>query len=268
MIRIAVSGCCGKMGRRIAFLAGQDKNVSLAGGLEDKNHPDLGKDMGLYSGVEKSGLVIKSGSLNVIENADVLIEFSTPSATIAHLKDCLLLKKPIVIGTTGLNNNDEKKIKAASKKIAVVKASNMSIGINLLFSLLADVVKKIGSYYDIEIIEAHHNQKKDSPSGTALSLADIICKSLGLDPQKALRFGREGHSEGRASREIGLHSVRAGEIVGDHTILFAGHGECLELTHRAQSRDTFARGAILAAQFLSRKKTGLYNMQDVLKEKI
>lgn len=265
MIRIAVSGCCGRMGRSIASLAAEDKNFFLAGAVEDKKHPCIGRDFGEYLGIGKSGVSIKSDCRDVLESADVLIEFSKPQATMSHLEDCLILKKPMVIGTTALSEKDEKKIKAASKKIAILKSSNMSLGINLLFGMLDKVAKTFGEYYDIEIIEAHHNQKKDAPSGTALAMAKIICSSLGLDFKKALRFGRCGKSDRpRPKKEIGIHAIRAGEIVGDHTVLFAGRGECIELSHRAQSRDAFAKGALLAARFLYGRKKGLYDMQDIL----
>jgi 4-hydroxy-tetrahydrodipicolinate reductase len=255
------------MGSRIAALILQDKQFFLAGGIEDKNHPQIGKDLGQYLNGERLGLPITSDCPSVLEQADVLIEFTSPQATISHLSDCLSLKKAMVIGTTGLGEKDERKIRMASKKIAIVRSSNMSLGINLLFGMLRDIVKKIGSYYDIEIIEAHHNKKKDAPSGTALTMAKIICSSLGLDFKKVVRFGRQGKTGPRSKREIGIHAIRGGEIVGDHSVLFAGDGECIELIHRAQSRDAFAQGALLATQFIYNKKKGLYDMQDVLRRK-
>lgn len=264
MIRIAISGCCGRMGVRIGNLALSDKNFFLAAGIENKNHPRLGEDLGQFLSGERLGTIIASNCRQILENADILVEFSSPKATMDHLRDCLSLKKPMVIGTTGLSEKDENKIEQASKKIAIVKSSNMSLGINLLFGLLEDILKKLGFYYDIEIVEAHHNKKKDSPSGTALSIAKIICKCLGLNFKKAIRYGREGKIGPRQKKEIGIHAVRAGEIVGDHTIIFGGEGERIELTHRAQSRDAFAKGALLAAQFVYNKKKGLYDMQDVL----
>lgn len=264
MVRVAISGCCGKMGKRIALLSLQDRCFFLAGGIEAEDHPRLGEDFGEYLGEKKTGLPIKSDCRSVLESADVLIEFTTIEATIFHLNDCLALKKSMVIGTTGLSEKDERKIKEASKKIAIVKSSNMSLGINLLFGILTDILERIDSYYDIEIVEAHHSQKKDAPSGTALTIAKIICHSLGLDFKKTVRFGRHGKAGPRPKKEIGIHAIRAGEIVGDHTIVFAGEGERIELTHRAQSRDAFARGALLAAQFIYDKKKGLYDMQDVL----
>lgn len=264
IVRVAISGCCGKMGNRIASLALEDKSFFLAGAIENDKHPSLGRDFGEYLCAEKSGIIINAACRLSLENADVLIEFSNPQATILHLAECLDLKKPVVIGTTGLSDVDAKKIKAASKKIAIVKSSNMSLGVNLLFGILSDTAKKMGAFYDIEIVEAHHNQKKDAPSGTALSMAEIICRALGLDSKETIRFGRHGLVGARPKKEIGIHAVRAGEIIGDHTVLFAGKGECIELTHHAQSRDAFAKGALLAARFLYGKKDGLYDMQDVL----
>ncbi|MFH1856686.1 MAG: 4-hydroxy-tetrahydrodipicolinate reductase [Candidatus Omnitrophota bacterium] len=264
IIRIAVSGCCGKMGKRISSLAVEDKKFFLAVAIDEKKHSETGRDFGEYLGGRKSGVLIQSDCRSVLESADVLIEFSTVPATMSHLDDCVSMGKPLVIGTTALTAKDEKKIELAAQKIPIVKSSNMSLGVNLLFKILKDTVRKMGSYYDIEIIEAHHNQKKDAPSGTALSMAKIICDSLGLNEKKALRFGRHGISGPRSKKEIAVHAIRGGEIVGDHTILFAGKGENIEFTHRALSRDTFAKGALLAARFICDKKKGLYNMQDVL----
>lgn len=264
IIRIVISGCCGRMGNRIASLALEDKNFFLAGAIENQEHPSIGRDFGEYLGSWKSGVIIGTDCRSSLENADILIEFSTPQATMLHLAECLDLKKSVVIGTTGLSDGDEKKIKAASRKIAIVKSSNMSLGVNLLFGILAETAKKMGSFYDIEIVEMHHNQKKDAPSGTALSMAEIICRAMGLDSKETIRFGRQGFVGARPKKEIGIHAVRAGEIVGEHTVLFAGKGECIELTHRAQSRDAFAKGALLAAQFLYGKKDGIYDMQGVL----
>lgn len=264
VIRIAISGCCGRMGNRIASLALEDKNFFLAGAVENQGNPFQGRDFGEYLGAGKSGIIIGADYRSSLENADILIEFSNPQATMLHLEECLNFKKPVVIGTTGLTEEDVKKIKAASKKIAIVKSSNMSLGVNLLFGILADAAKKMGSYYDIEIVEAHHNQKKDAPSGTALTMAEIICRSMGLNAKETVRFGRQGNVGARPKKEICIHAVRAGEIVGEHTVIFAGKGECIELTHRAQSRDAFAKGALLAAQFLYGRTAGLYDMQDVL----
>ncbi len=264
LIRVTISGCCGRMGVRIGRLILRDRRFFLAGGIENKKSAHIGKNLGQCLNGKKSGAFITDDCRQALENADVLIEFSSPQATIAHLKDCIALKKPVIIGTTALSEADEKKIRAASRKIPIVKSSNMSLGINLLFGILTDILKKIGSYYDIEIIETHHNQKKDAPSGTALTMAKIICESLGLDFKKAVRCGRHGKTGPRPKKEIGIHAIRAGKIIGDHTVVFAGEGECIELTHHAQSRDAFAMGALLAAQFVCDKKKGLYDMQDVL----
>jgi 4-hydroxy-tetrahydrodipicolinate reductase len=262
MVRIVISGVCGKMGLRILTLAMQDKQVAVAGAIESALCGSIGKVLeGQQVKVESDESLER-----ILRQADVLVEFTSPAATISHLESAEKAKKAMVIGTTGFEGEEVALIKKTSAKIPIVLSPNMSIGMNLLFKLAAELTHAIPDY-DIEIIEMHHNKKKDAPSGTAVKLAEIIDaaekKALG---GKGLRcvYGREGMVGPRKRNEIGVFAVRAGDIVGDHTILFAGTGERLEITHRAHSRDALASGAVAAAKWIAGKKPGLYDMQDVL----
>lgn len=256
MIKLAVSGARGRMGSRILALASQDSVFKVAAALETSGHPDLGKDVG--------GVRLTSEADSALKSSDVLIEFTTPQATVVHLKACVSAGKPIVIGTTGLSEKEMAEVQAASKKIPVLLSPNMSVGVNLLFELVQDAARKLGPSYEVEIIETHHHGKKDSPSGTAKRLAQLIAQARKLSLEKVAVYGRQGISESRSPSQIGIHSIRAGDVVGDHTVIFATEGERLEFTHRASSRDTFARGALSAARFLVGKKAGLYSLRDLL----
>jgi 4-hydroxy-tetrahydrodipicolinate reductase len=240
------------MGTSIRRLAGEDQDMNVAGAVEAAGKLAAGEGADI------------SGDLDaVIDRGDVVIDFTTPSATMEHLETALGHRKPIVIGTTGLSEEDIARIKVAAKTIPVVFSPNMSIGVNLLFRLVKEAAKAVPGY-DMEIVELHHNQKKDAPSGTAVKLGRIIAETLGRDLSKVGVYGREGIIGPRKKDEIGILAVRAGDIVGDHTVYFAGAGERIELTHRAHSRDTLAAGAITAAKWLASQKPGLYDMQDVL----
>jgi len=250
MIKILICGAAGKMGRMIIDRVLSESELELVGAVESKGNRSVGKPIGKIK--------ITDGLENVVKSCDIVIDFTSPNATIGNLETARKNKKPIVIGTTGLDEKGIDKIKNASREIPVVFAPNMSVGVNLLFKLV-DEVAGVLSNYDVEIIEAHHNQKKDAPSGTALKLAEIIADKLNLTKI----YGRQGIT-GPRKKEIGIHSVRAGDIVGEHTVVFAGPGERIELIHRAHSRDTLAAGAVLAAKWLIGKKPGLYSMRDVL----
>ncbi|MBN1621543.1 MAG: 4-hydroxy-tetrahydrodipicolinate reductase [Endomicrobiales bacterium] len=252
-IKIIVCGACGKMGTRIIDLAGKDAELQFVGGIERKGHPCI----------EESDSGISSNLSDIIANANVVVDFTNPETSMHHLDIAIKNKRAIVIGTTGFDVDQIKKIKEAGRKIPVVFSPNMSIGINLLFKLVEDVAKIIPDY-DIEIVELHHNQKKDAPSGTAAKLYQILAKALGRNVDKAGVYGRHGIVGVRKKDEIGVLAVRAGDIVGEHTIYFAGRGERIELTHRAHSRDTLAAGALVAAKWIIKKKKGLFSMQDVL----
>ena len=262
MIKIVISGVCGKMGLRILTLALKDKGIEVVGGVEPETCGSIGKIL------EEQKIKIESEERleKILRGADVLIEFTSPAATLKHIKAAEKTRKAMVIGTTGFEGEGISQIKKASLKIPVVLSPNMSIGVNLLFKLAAEITRTLPDY-DKEIIEMHHNLKKDAPSGTAVKLAEIIDSAGKKGPGgKGLRcvYGREGLVGPRKHNEMGVLSVRAGDIVGDHTLLFAGAGERIEITHRAHSRDTFASGALTAAKWVSGKKPGLYDMQDVL----
>ncbi|MEK6732321.1 MAG: 4-hydroxy-tetrahydrodipicolinate reductase [Candidatus Omnitrophota bacterium] len=244
MVRIVISGIAGKMGTRIGVLASQDKNIEIAGALEFPESPAIGKDIGEILAIGKTGKKVESDFSKIADSCDALVEFTSPSATFEHLEVAVKNKKAVVIGTTNLSSEETNKIKDASAKIPVVFSPNMSIGANLMFRITEEIAKALGDDYQVEIVEAHHDQKKDAPSGTAKRLGEAVSKVKGKMPP--------------------MHSIRLGDIVGDHTVIFAGKGERIELTHRVHSRDAFAKGALDAAKFLIGKKPGLYTMADVM----
>lgn len=262
MVRVIISGVAGKMGSTILRRVLMDSSLKLSGALEQKNHPWIGKDAGDMIGLGRTDVIVTDGDAQI--TGDVIIDFTTRDATLSLLKRAEENKIPMVIGTTGLDDSDKKDIKKAAEKIPIVFSPNMSIGINLLFILLKKAVELLGEEYDVEIIEAHHRYKKDAPSGTAIALADIIAKAMGTELNRAGVFSRKGIIGERKKGEIGIQTVRAGDIVGDHTVLFATEGERIEFTHRATSRDNFARGAIRAAKWVYKRNPGLYTMLDVL----
>lgn len=266
-LKIVVAGASGRMGQEIIKVVLATPGVTLAGALERPGHAGLGRDLAEVLKLEGlAHLRLESDAAKALALGDVLIDFTSPAATAAHAVEAKTAGKKMVIGTTGLSATEEAKVKDLGQVLPCVMASNFSVGVNLFWKLAAMAAKVTGETYDVEIIEAHHNQKKDAPSGTALTTARVLAESLGLDLKEALRHGREGKPGERTRREIGMHAVRGGDIVGDHTVLFAGPGETLEITHRAQKREIFARGAVQAALWLNMpgRKPGLYDMQDVL----
>lgn len=258
-IKVIVVGACGRMGREIIKVINESK-LDLAGAVDCMN---IGADSGEIAGLGKNNILITDKFLDVIENGDVIIEFSSPEATVEHLH-INKIKKPVVIGTTGLKEEEQKVLKEASQFVPIVFSPNMSVGVNLLFKLTELTSKVLNSGFDVEIIEAHHRLKKDAPSGTANKLLEIITHQLKRDKEKDAVYGRCGMIGERKDSEIGVMAVRGGDIVGEHTVMFAGIGERLELIHRASSRQTFAKGAVRAAQWLVLQKPGLYSMFDVL----
>jgi 4-hydroxy-tetrahydrodipicolinate reductase len=262
MLKVIVSGVAGKMGSTILRRVLMDSSLKLAGALEREGHLWLGKDAGNVMGFDKAGVIVTDKFPQM--RGDVIIDFTTKEATFSLLDLAVKNKISMVIGTTGLNEKDREEITKASKKIPIVFSPNMSIGINLLFKLLPEAVKVLGDEYDIEIYEEHHRHKKDAPSGTALAFGEIIAKSFGKELKDVGVFERKGITGERKKGTIGIQSIRAGDIVGDHTVLFATDGERIEFTHRATSRDNFARGAIRAAKWVVQQKPGLYSMMDVL----
>ncbi|MBI5642572.1 MAG: 4-hydroxy-tetrahydrodipicolinate reductase [Deltaproteobacteria bacterium] len=264
MIYTAVTGAAGRMGAAIINALAGNTQIQLSGALERDDSPVLGKDAGEIAGTEKTGIKITNDRIKAFKKAEVIIDFSTPDVTMRTLEEAVELKKAVVIGTTGFSLHQRDLIKELSHKTRVVMAPNMSIGVNLLLKLVADAASVIGHEYDIEIIEAHHRHKKDAPSGTAIRIAEVIATTLNRDLEKVAVYERKGIVGERRPEEIGIQSIRAGDIVGDHTIIFGGIGERIELTHKASSRDTFAMGAVKAAIWVVNKPNGLYDMQDVL----
>ncbi len=261
VLDVAVGGACGKMGERILAILAGEAGCRLAAAIEREGHPGLGKDVGEAMALPKRGVVLES---RLAKKADVLIDFSHFSATAGRLAECVKLGVPILVGTTGLEEATRAQLEAAGKKIPVCVASNVSIGANLLFRLAAEAAKVLGEAYDVEIVEAHHRMKKDSPSGTALTLAQRVAAALGRDLEKERRDGRRGDVGARTRSEIGIHAVRGGDVIGDHTVHFMGLGERIEITHRASTRDTFARGAVRAASWLATAKPGFYRIEQAL----
>jgi 4-hydroxy-tetrahydrodipicolinate reductase len=262
--RVVITGCCGRMGKSIALLASADKDINITGAVEARSHPDIGKDLGNILGKGPFDVFISGSLEDAVESADVIIDFTTPTSTISNLSIARNKKLPIVIGTTGLTDEEHKVIESVSRSIPVLFSANMSVGVNTLFRVAADMANALGDDYDVEIIESHHNKKKDAPSGTAKRLAEVIAQAKGKAIKDIAIFGREGNVGQRPKGQIGIHSVRGGDIVGDHTVVYAGDNERIEIVHRAHSRDVFANGALRAAKYLAERSPGLYNMQDVL----
>jgi 4-hydroxy-tetrahydrodipicolinate reductase len=261
-ISLAISGAAGRMGKRLIALAAEQPDVfTLSAALDAPNSPTQTQDAGTVAGTPPLGVAI---SAQLQTTPQVLIDFSAPAATRALIPQCIERKIAMVIGTTGLTADDQRLINNAAASIPILQATNTGLGINVLLNIAAQIARQLGEPYDIEIIEAHHNQKKDAPSGTALSLAESIAKATGRSASADFVYGREGHDALRKKGDIGIHAVRMGDVVGEHTIYYATSGERIELKHVATSRDTFARGALRAAAFLAAQKSGRYSMADVL----
>jgi len=258
---LVVIGAAGRMGRRIISLAAESGRFDIAAAVERQGHPDIGKDAGLVAAAEPLNVKLDS---SYPADADIAIDFSQPEAADKTIGYCAENNVALVLGTTGLSSAQREKIKAASAKTPIMYATNMSVGMNVLFSLVGKVASMLGEEYDIEIIEQHHRFKKDAPSGTALTLAENICKATARDFPAAIVHGRSGKDALRQKGSIGMHAVRAGDITGKHEVIFSTLGETVTLSHIAHSRDTFARGALRAAEWLVGKKPALYSMVDVL----
>jgi len=264
MVKIAVAGAAGRMGSRITALSKEYEGLQLTGAFEKKGHKDIGKDIGTVVGIGNTGVTLVDSLESIIDSVDLIIDFTTISSTKENIKLTSSKGKAMVIGTTGFSKDDLKEISELTKKIPCVMASNMSMGVNLLLKILQDIARVLGDDYDIEIIEAHHRLKKDAPSGTALKMAQVIADAVNRNLDEVAVYARKGFMGERTKKEIGIQTIRAGDIVGEHTVIFGGLGERVEITHKASSRDTFARGALKAALWLSGKPAGLYDMQDVL----
>ena len=260
--KLAVAGSTGRMGRALLEAVAQADDLVLHAALEHESSPNIGRDAGEFGGAR--GVTICSDAAAALRGADALIDFTRPEGTLHHLEICRELGVNMVIGTTGFNAQQKAQIGSAAQHVGILFAPNMSVGVNLVFKLLETASRVLAQGYDIEIIEAHHRHKVDAPSGTALGMGEVIARTLGRDLSQCAVYGREGITGERDPSTIGFATVRGGDIVGDHTVLFAGIGERIEITHKASSRATFTLGALRAARFLQSHPAGLYDMQDVL----
>lgn len=263
-MRVAIIGASGRMGKNLINAVNQTEGLTVAAAIERPDSSLLGADAGELAGLGKLGVKIVGSLQMVVNDFDVLVDFTTPETTLHNLKVCLANDKKIVIGTTGFDEKDLLVIDKAAEKIAIIFAANYSVGVNLCLKLLKQAAEVLNEGYDIEIIEGHHRHKVDAPSGTALRMGGVIADTLGRDLKECAVYGREGITGPRDPNTIGFATVRAGDIVGDHTVLFATEGERVEITHKASSRMTFANGAARACLWLANKEQGLFDMQDVL----
>ncbi|VAW72996.1 4-hydroxy-tetrahydrodipicolinate reductase [hydrothermal vent metagenome] len=264
MTRIAVPGAAGRMGRNLIDACRQAEGLSLGAAIERPGHDLIGSDAGVVAGIGALGVSIGDNPQAVIDDFDVLIDFTVPAVTLVNLELCRRHGKSIVIGTTGFSDEQKQQISDAAKDISIVFAPNMSVGVNLCFKLLDVAARALGDSVDIEIIEAHHRHKVDAPSGTALRMGEVVADALGRNLKDCAVYGREGNTGARERNTIGFETIRAGDIVGEHTVMFAAEGERVEITHKASSRMTFASGAIRAAGWAVEQPNGLYDMPDVL----
>jgi 4-hydroxy-tetrahydrodipicolinate reductase len=265
MTRVSVHGAAGRMGRNITKLLVEDKGATLVSAIERPGSPAIGQDVAVLNGfAEPLGVVITASLESALERAEVVIDFSLPVAARALFDACAARKVAAVVGTTGLDAAARGALDALAKVAPVVAAPNYSIGVNALWAIAAQAVRVLGPEFDIEIVEMHHKHKVDAPSGTAVRLAEVVAQARGLEAKTASRHGRAGQVGARTSDEIGMHALRGGDVVGDHTLILAGPGERIELTHRAHSREIFALGAVRAAHFVVGRAPGLYDMADVL----
>ncbi len=264
MVKIGILGAGGRMGQALVQACNLAAETQLSAAFDHAESSALGKDAGLFSGLEENGVMITADIAKQLAMVDVVIDFSRPDGTLALLDACVENNVAAVIGTTGFDDAQKARIEAISQKIPLMMAANMSVGVNLCLKLLETISKTMGADADIEIIEAHHRHKVDAPSGTALRMGEVIADALDISLKEHAIYGREGHTGERTPQTIGFSTIRAGDIVGEHTALFAFEGERIELTHKASSRMTFANGAVRAALWLNNKKPGLYDMPDVL----
>ncbi|MBN2061939.1 MAG: 4-hydroxy-tetrahydrodipicolinate reductase [Deltaproteobacteria bacterium] len=264
MIKVIVAGAAGRMGGRIISMINQNPDLALSGALENPDHPNIGMDAGTMAGLGETGVLISGSLKDILDKGDVLIDFTRPEATLENIRIASACELSMVIGTTGITGKDLEELTRLAGTIRCVMAPNMSVGVNVMFRMAGEMARLLGDDFDIEIIEAHHRFKKDAPSGTAMRLARVISDSVKRDLNEVAVYERRGIIGERSAKEIGIQTLRGGDITGDHTVLFAGIGERLEITHRAHNRDNFARGALMAAAWVVRQPKGLYDMQDVL----
>ena len=264
MTKIAITGAAGRMGRVLIEATNENESTFVAAAIERSGSSVIGADAGEVAGLGRLDISIVDELASVTDQFDVLIDFTRPEVTLANLEVCRQAGRKIVIGTTGFTDEQKQQINDAAKEIGVVFAPNMSVGVNLCLKLLDMAARVMGDYTDIEVIEAHHRHKVDAPSGTALRMGEVVAEALGRDLKDCAVYGREGNTGERDRKTIGFETIRAGDIVGEHTVMFADIGERVEITHKASSRMTFAKGAVRAAHWLMAHQNGLYDMQDVL----
>jgi 4-hydroxy-tetrahydrodipicolinate reductase len=267
MIGVIINGACGRMGRLIIRGVSEQADMEIAGAIEFSGHPQIGSDAGVVAGIGEIGVAITGDLEDVLESADVVIEFSKPEATLQHLREVVNADKAMVIATTGFEPDELVTVNELASQIRCVMAPNMSLGVNVMIQALELIAKALGDDYDIEVIEAHHNHKADSPSGTALRVAETITTALEQDLDEVGVYGRHGIVGTRPKKQIGIHAVRGGDIAGDHTVLFATEGEQLSVVHRAHSPEAFAKGAIRAAKWVIDAPKGLHDVSEVLFQK-
>jgi 4-hydroxy-tetrahydrodipicolinate reductase len=263
-MKIGIVGAAGRMGQTLIKACLDTDSVELAAAIERQDSPAVGKDAGEVAGLPRCGLRVGADLSAAIDLVDALIDFTRPEATLANLELCRRHGKHLIIGTTGFTPQQRGQIEQAADEVAIVMAPNFSVGVNLTLKILEMAARVMGEYTDIEIIEAHHRHKVDAPSGTALRMGEVVAKALGRDLKECAVYGREGITGERDRKTIGFSTLRAGDIVGEHTVMFADEGERVEITHKASSRMTFAKGAVRAAVWLADKDKGLFDMQDVL----
>ncbi len=264
MTRIAVVGAAGRMGRSLVTAVSETEGLTLGAATEHAESPLLGQDAGELAGVGTLGVNLVSDLKSVVNDFDVVIDFTVPEATLNHLAICREAGKRMVIGTTGMNETQKQRLRDGASGIAIVFAPNMSVGVNLCFKLVEMAAKVLGEDADVEIIEAHHRHKVDAPSGTALRLGEVVAQALGRDLNECAIYGREGRSGPRDGKTIGFETIRAGDVVGEHSVWFAMEGERVEVVHKASNRMNFAHGAARAAAWVADRENGLFDMQDVL----
>lgn len=262
-IRFAIAGSAGRMGRTLIEAVFQADDAELAAALEHPSSPFIGKDAGELIGAP-CGVKITADFEKALAGVDCLIDFTRPEGTLAHMAVCRRLGVSLAIGTTGFTAEQKGQIEAAAKEIPIVFAPNMAVGVNAVFKLLDVAARILNEGYDIEVIEAHHRHKVDAPSGTALRMGEIVAAAVGRNLDECAVYGREGHTGERPATQIGFATIRGGDVVGDHTVLFAGTGERIEITHKSASRMSYALGSLRAARFMRGRKSGLFDMQDVL----
>jgi len=264
MIKVAVTGAAGRMGQRIICLTHEADGLTVSAAVERPLHKVVGKDAGVVAGCGQLDVAITDSLKRAMQHSDVLIDFTFPEVTMENAAVCARLGKRMVIGSTGFSAEQRHALAEFARAIPMVCAPNMSVGVNVCFKVLKEIASTLGDGFDVEIVELHHNKKKDAPSGTAVRMGEVVASALGRDYHAVANCHREGFTGERTREEIGMQTVRGGDIVGEHTVYFIGMGERIELTHRAMSRDMFARGAVRAAAWLANQKPGLYDMQDVL----